>query len=90
MDPLRSVRAALATRWEGRLSDILARALGIARTRFTGKASVPVTEARKAVEEAYLLGYRTAYWDGVVDLVEAGGDISEEGMCEVTDTVASS
>ena len=54
---LNAIQHALRPRWEARLPTMLADA---------GKL-----EAGLSPEEAYQEGYRRAYWDAVVDMVEA-------------------
>jgi len=74
-DPSRALRAAIAALWDARLNNLAARALGLGKTRFGAKGPVPAELAREAVKDAYLAGYRQAYWDGVADLIQAGGDL---------------
>jgi hypothetical protein len=54
----RAIRSALWSRWNGRLSAILVES--------------KLDRVGLTTEEAYLQGYRRAYWDAVVDMVEAG------------------
>jgi len=71
----RAVQAALLARWDGKLSEILVCAKnfatgGTAKLRSTSE-SIREAETEKAIRDAYMAGYRQAYWDGIVDFVEA-------------------
>lgn len=75
-DLFRAIQGALNTRWNLRLSNLLAGArnvssAGMARIR-GATASTRDAEVEQALREAYTSGYRRAYWDGVVDFLEAG------------------
>lgn len=54
---MNAIRTALWPRWNSRLPEVNAAAKAVA--------------ADVGAEEAYRMGYRTAYWDAVVDMVEA-------------------
>jgi hypothetical protein len=75
----RSVQAALLARWDGKLTEILVCAKNFAlgamgRYHSTSEANRE-SEVEKLVREAYLAGYRQAYWDGIVDFVEASTEV---------------
>lgn len=75
----RSVQAALLARWDGKLAEILVCAKNFAQGAVNRYRSTPETsreaEVEKLVREAYLAGYRQAYWDGIVDFVEASTEV---------------
>ncbi len=89
----RSVQAALLARWDGKLSGILVSAKNFALGAVNRYRSLPEenreVEVEKLVREAYLAGYRQAYWDGIVDFVEVSSDAkcSTQAMTPMTSVV---
>lgn len=61
---LQQIQNRLLTRWDAHLPHLLARARNFA----LGAKRV---DAEQAAREAYIAGYRQAYWDGVADVVAA-------------------
>jgi len=53
-----AIQAALWPKWNSKLPEI--------------RAKAKATAADLGAEEAYLAGYRQAYWDAVVDMVDSG------------------
>jgi hypothetical protein len=75
----RTVQAALLARWDGKLAEILVCAknfsiAGLGKFRSTPEADREA-EVERLVREAYMAGYRQAYWDGIVDFVEASSEV---------------
>lgn len=86
-DLFRAIQGALSTRWNLRLANLLASArnvssAGMARIR-SASPDMRDTEIEQAIREAYASGYRRAYWDGVVDFLEAGASDSGDAIVEV-------
>jgi len=67
-----SMKAALASRWDYRMTDVLNRAADMGDEAILRFQNAPNRDAAlgQAVREAYLTGVREAYWDGMVDFVE--------------------
>lgn len=60
---IRNIQHALRARWDQKLTSILQRSRELAQLQTN-------LEMQKAVQEAYAMGYREGYWDGVVDIVD--------------------
>jgi len=75
----RSVQATLLARWDGKLTEILVCAKNFAQGALNRYRSTPEAnreaEVEKLVREAYMAGYRQAYWDGIVDFAEASVEV---------------
>lgn len=73
-----TVQAALYVRWGTRLPQILAKARGFSLVALDRIRSAPHekqnAEVERAVREAYMAGYRQAYLDGILDLMESAED----------------
>lgn len=67
-----SIQLALEARWAGRLPTILVSA----RNWATGALSHP-KDYETMLQQAYLAGYRQAYWDGVEDFIASGMEVPE-------------
>ena len=70
-----AIQAALLASWDGKLPALLVCARnfafgGVTRIRSVSEAEREA-EIERSIREAYLAGYRRAYWDGIVDFVEA-------------------
>ena len=75
---VRMVQPALTERWSIRLPQILARSRSFAEGALVRVRAATSTsresEVDRVVREAYLAGYRQAYLDGILDLIESAGD----------------
>lgn len=72
---LQKFQTTLNVRWGARLPVLLAKAksfssAAMARLRTTPEASREA-EVERVVREAYMTGYRQAYMDGILDLIES-------------------
>lgn len=83
----RSVQAALLARWDGKLTEILVCAknfaIGAVNRFHTTPEAQREAEFEKLVREAYMAGYRQAYWDGIVDFVEASTEVKSPAMAPI-------
>lgn len=75
-----TIRRMLGARWERRLPDTLASAANVAGVSVARLQNLPLGDAERVsverlLRDAYLTGYRQAYFDGVVDLIESGADV---------------
>lgn len=75
----RAIQSTLHTRWDLKLPNILASARNVSSAALArirqASASTREAEIDRALRDAYSTGYRQAYWDGVMDILEAGTEV---------------
>lgn len=77
------VQPALSERWGSRLPQLIARSRSFSEGALVRvRSALPATkevEVDRVVREAYMAGYRQAYLDGILDLIESAGSDTGSG-----------
>ena len=74
-DLLHTIQESLRLRWEHKLPRLLERArmfASAANGRLRGQGAQ--ADVEKALRDAFTMGYREGYWEGVIDVVECGAN----------------
>lgn len=77
------VQNMLKQQWELKLPLLITKARNYASAA-TGRLQPKDSNTERSIQEAYLMGYREGYWEGVIDVLDCGTPSSVIEQADIT------